>query len=276
VSLADRVIVLREGRVALDLDIDLPRPRRAADRKAASLQLRILDASLGERTFPCTNITSSASAAISRARRGRARSVGEVLRQVETRRLGRVELFTSSMPARARRRHPQRGNLPSSPERVLSRSENADALVVATPVYKAAYTACSSISSTSSNRKLLEGRRVIPCSDRWLRSPRSGHRNHLRPLFAFFRARCHATASTPPTPTYRRRRYHRGDGRSGFAAVDQLEAWLAPRPRFGHGESHTSCLAMPTASRDVVIIGRLYGERASPSSSAAVCHAVRA
>jgi len=43
VSLADRVIVLREGRVALDLDIDLPRPRRAADRKAASLQLRILD-----------------------------------------------------------------------------------------------------------------------------------------------------------------------------------------------------------------------------------------
>jgi sulfonate transport system ATP-binding protein len=44
VALADRVIVLREGEVALDLDIDLPRPRRAsADPRAAAVQARILD-----------------------------------------------------------------------------------------------------------------------------------------------------------------------------------------------------------------------------------------
>ena len=45
VALADRVVVLREGRVALDLPINLPRPRHeAADPAAAALQARILDA----------------------------------------------------------------------------------------------------------------------------------------------------------------------------------------------------------------------------------------
>jgi sulfonate transport system ATP-binding protein len=45
VALADRVVVLREGRVALDLPITLPRPRHeAADPAAAALQARILDA----------------------------------------------------------------------------------------------------------------------------------------------------------------------------------------------------------------------------------------
>jgi sulfonate transport system ATP-binding protein len=44
VALADRVIVLRDGGIALDLPIDLPRPRRqAADASAVALQARILD-----------------------------------------------------------------------------------------------------------------------------------------------------------------------------------------------------------------------------------------
>ena len=45
VALADRVIVLREGSIALDIDIDLERPRRElADARAIDLQKRILDA----------------------------------------------------------------------------------------------------------------------------------------------------------------------------------------------------------------------------------------
>jgi sulfonate transport system ATP-binding protein len=45
VALADRVVVLRDGRVALDVRVDLPRPRHeAADPAAAALQARILDA----------------------------------------------------------------------------------------------------------------------------------------------------------------------------------------------------------------------------------------
>ncbi|HEV7321145.1 MAG TPA: ABC transporter ATP-binding protein [Ensifer sp.] len=45
VALADRVVVLREGAIALDIDIDLERPRRElADPRAVDLQRRILEA----------------------------------------------------------------------------------------------------------------------------------------------------------------------------------------------------------------------------------------
>lgn len=45
VALADRVVVLREGTIALDIDIDLERPRRElADLRAVDLQRRILEA----------------------------------------------------------------------------------------------------------------------------------------------------------------------------------------------------------------------------------------
>jgi len=44
VALADRVVVLRQGEVALDQPITLPRPRRSGDPEAAALQARILDA----------------------------------------------------------------------------------------------------------------------------------------------------------------------------------------------------------------------------------------
>jgi sulfonate transport system ATP-binding protein len=43
VALADRVIVIRDGAIALDIPVDLPRPRReAADTSAVALQARIL------------------------------------------------------------------------------------------------------------------------------------------------------------------------------------------------------------------------------------------
>jgi sulfonate transport system ATP-binding protein len=43
VALADRVLVLREGHIALDIPIDLPRPRREhIDPKSAEIKARIL------------------------------------------------------------------------------------------------------------------------------------------------------------------------------------------------------------------------------------------
>ena len=42
VTLADRVIALRDGGVALDLRVDLPRPRPRGDARAAALEAHIL------------------------------------------------------------------------------------------------------------------------------------------------------------------------------------------------------------------------------------------
>lgn len=48
VLLADRVIVLEEGRVALDLSIDLPRPRHHGTHEVAAFEARILAQLFGE------------------------------------------------------------------------------------------------------------------------------------------------------------------------------------------------------------------------------------
>nr|WP_294549603.1 ATP-binding cassette domain-containing protein [uncultured Rhodopila sp.] len=47
VTLADRVLLLDAGRVAMDVTVDLPRPRRHGDPKAAAIEGRILDRLLG-------------------------------------------------------------------------------------------------------------------------------------------------------------------------------------------------------------------------------------
>ena len=47
VALADRILLLDEGRVALDVTIDLPRPRRRGDLRAAEIEGQILDRLLG-------------------------------------------------------------------------------------------------------------------------------------------------------------------------------------------------------------------------------------
>ncbi|MBK1659786.1 ABC transporter ATP-binding protein [Paracraurococcus ruber] len=48
VALADRVVVLDRGRVALDLPIDVPRPRRHGDPALAATEARILDRLLAD------------------------------------------------------------------------------------------------------------------------------------------------------------------------------------------------------------------------------------
>ena len=47
VALADRILVVEEGRIALDLRVDVPRPRRRGDPDLARLEGRILDHLLG-------------------------------------------------------------------------------------------------------------------------------------------------------------------------------------------------------------------------------------
>ena len=43
VALADRVLLLEDGAVAMDVAVDLPRPRRRGNREAAAIEGRILD-----------------------------------------------------------------------------------------------------------------------------------------------------------------------------------------------------------------------------------------
>ncbi|WP_158930243.1 ATP-binding cassette domain-containing protein [Acidisphaera sp. S103] len=47
VALADRILLLDAGRVAMDVTVDLPRPRRRGDPEAAAIEGRILDRLLG-------------------------------------------------------------------------------------------------------------------------------------------------------------------------------------------------------------------------------------
>lgn len=49
VALADRILVIEEGEIALDLSVDTPRPRRRGDPDLAALEGRILDRLLGAR-----------------------------------------------------------------------------------------------------------------------------------------------------------------------------------------------------------------------------------
>ncbi|TXN71767.1 ATP-binding cassette domain-containing protein, partial [Methylobacterium sp. WL6] len=47
VAMADRILVVDEGRIALDLRVDVPRPRRRGDPDLARLEGRILEHLLG-------------------------------------------------------------------------------------------------------------------------------------------------------------------------------------------------------------------------------------
>ncbi len=52
VALADRILVIEDGRVALDLSVDVPRPRHRGDARLAALEGRILDHLFRDRLGP--------------------------------------------------------------------------------------------------------------------------------------------------------------------------------------------------------------------------------
>jgi sulfonate transport system ATP-binding protein len=43
VTLADRILLLEDGAVVIDIEVDLPRPRRRGDREAAAIEGEILE-----------------------------------------------------------------------------------------------------------------------------------------------------------------------------------------------------------------------------------------
>ena len=162
--------------------------------------------------------------------------VGEILRQAEARRLGRVELLDLVDAGPELGAATGRANLPAAPDRVLTAIEQSDALVVATPVYKAAYTGLLKHLFDLIDPKLLEGRPVLLAATGASDRHALVIEHSLRPLFAFFRA--HAlpigiyAVNADFTPA--------GNVTEGLAeriapAVDQLEAWLGHHAKAGAG-----------------------------------------
>ncbi len=153
--------------------------------------------------------------------------VQEILRQVEGRSTGTTLLLDLVDAGPELGAAIQRGNLPPAPERVLAAIEEADALVVATPVYKAAYTGLFKHLFDLIDPKVLEGRPVILAATGGSDRHALVIEHHLRPLFAFFRA--HAV----PTGLYATNADFTPEGDVTDAmlarigpAVDQLDAWL--------------------------------------------------
>jgi len=52
VALADRVLLIEEGRIALDLQVKLPHPRRKGDPRVSEIEARILDRVLAPQAEP--------------------------------------------------------------------------------------------------------------------------------------------------------------------------------------------------------------------------------
>ena len=159
--------------------------------------------------------------------------VGEILAQATNRGLGRSVLYDLTDAGPALGAATRRDDLPPGPEEVISAIETADALVVASPVYKAAYTGLFKHLFDLIDPKMLEGRPVILAATGGSDRHALVIEHHLRPLFAFFRA--HAV----PTGLYATDPDFTADGELGEAmcrriepALDQLEAWLRrPQPQ---------------------------------------------
>ncbi len=114
--------------------------------------------------------------------------VAGILRQAEARGLGRSEAFDLVDAGPELGAAVQRNSLPAAPERVISAIEQSDALVVATPVYKAAYTGLLKHLFDLIEPKVLEGRPVILAATGGSDRHALVIEHHLRPLFAFFQA----------------------------------------------------------------------------------------
>ena len=114
--------------------------------------------------------------------------VGEILRQAETFGLGKGELYDLVDAGPELGAAAQREAATDMPDRVLSAIETADALVVATPIFKASYTGLFKHLFDLIEPKMLEGRPVLLAATGGSDRHALVIEHQLRPLFAFFRA----------------------------------------------------------------------------------------
>lgn len=159
--------------------------------------------------------------------------VNEVLRQIEARKLGPTRLLDLVDAGPELGAAVQRGNLPPAPDDVLTAIEQSAALVVATPVYKAAYTGLLKHLFDLIDPKAIEGRPVILAATGGSDRHALVIEHHLRPLFSFFRAHIMPTGIYLTNSDFT----EEGDVQEAALAriapaVDQLALWMQ-----AHGQS---------------------------------------
>ena len=114
--------------------------------------------------------------------------VGEILRQAESLGAGKAELYDLVDAGPELGAAVQRENAAKAPDRVLSAIERADALVVASPIFKASYTGLFKLLFDLIEPKMLEGRPLLLAATGGSDRHALVIEHQLRPLFAFFRA----------------------------------------------------------------------------------------
>ena len=158
--------------------------------------------------------------------------VEEVLRQAEARGLGSTLSYDIIDAGPELGAATERANLPHPVDRVLSAIEGADALVVASPVFKASYTGLFKHLFDLIDPKALEGRPVILAATGGSDRHALVIEHHLRPLFAFFRAHVVPTGLEPANADSPAEGTLAEPMRARIGpALDQLEWALRPVPR---------------------------------------------
>jgi len=141
--------------------------------------------------------------------------VGEILRQAAGLVGARTELY-DVIDAGEIGATVQRANAPTAPDRVFSAIERADALVVASPIFKASYTGLFKHLFDLLDPKVLEGRPVLVAATAGSDRHALVLEHQFRPLFAFFRA------NVLPTGIYAINSDFAADGEPTGALVERI------------------------------------------------------
>jgi len=114
--------------------------------------------------------------------------VAEILRQAETFGVGKTELYDLVDAGPELGAAVRRESAAEAADRVLAAIERADALVVASPIFKASYTGLFKHLFDLIEPKMLENRPVLLAATGASERHALVIDHQLRPLFAFFRA----------------------------------------------------------------------------------------
>jgi len=114
--------------------------------------------------------------------------VGEIIPQAASLVTARTELYDVIDAAQELGTTAQRAGAPAGPDRILSAIERADALVVASPIFKASYTGLFKHLFDLLDPKVLEGRPILVAATAGSDRHALVIEHQFRPLFAFFRA----------------------------------------------------------------------------------------